>query len=110
MGIQTCDSERENALASGAVEAANPAARAQRATGPALHVVHARGIADAYAVIRVVRDNQAVLLNCSQLAGRFGGRLIDICSGGICAMDGQVHRINADLVLFAPALTRVSCA
>jgi FtsZ-interacting cell division protein YlmF len=72
-------------------------------------VIHASSIADAFEVIQVVRSNQVVLLNCSQLDTRLGTRLIDICSGGVCAIDGQVHPISAELVLFAPALTRVSC-
>jgi FtsZ-interacting cell division protein YlmF len=108
MESQTCDSQRDNGLLSGAAVGATPAGRSERAAGVALSVLHASGVADAFEVIRVVRSNQAVLLNCSQLAARMGNRLIDICSGGVCAMDGQVHRISDALVLFAPALTRVT--
>lgn len=110
MGSQTCDSHHASGLLSSAAVDAIPAGRSERAAGPALSVLHARGVDDAFEVIKVVRSNQAVLLNCSQLATRMGRRLIDICSGGVCAMDGQVHRISDELVLFAPALTRVTSA
>lgn len=110
MGSQTCDSEQARLRLSSSASAGSCTAQALAGYGPAMSVVHASGISDAFAVIRVVRANQAVLLNCSQLTDRLGNRLIDICSGGVCAMDGQVHRISPELVLFAPALTRVACA
>ena len=110
MGSQTCDSQQERLPLGSTAAAASCGAQPLAGHGPGLSVVHACGITDAFEVIRVVRANQAVLLNCSQLTSRLGSRLIDICSGGVCAMDGQVHRISSDLVLFAPALTRVACA
>ena len=110
MGSQTCDPDHERVRLSGASAAGSRAAEPIQAAGPALSVVYARDIADAFEVIRVVRTNQTVLVNCSQLASGVGSRLIDICSGGVCAMDGQVHHISADLVLFAPALTRLECS
>ncbi len=109
MGSQTCDSQRDNGRLSSAVEA-DPAGRSEGTAGPTLRLIVASSIADAFEVIRVVRCNQVVLLNCGQLDTGLGTRLIDICSGGVCAMDGQIHCISTDLVLFAPALTRVTCA
>ena len=109
MGTQTWDTQQDKSLqAIGPLGA--PVGRSQQGSGPCLSVVHARDVDDAFAVIRVVRGNEAVLLNCSQLPPRLGVRLIDICSGGVCAMDGQVHRISPDLVLFTPGLTRVHSA
>ena len=110
MGSQTCNSAPDRLRLSSTAIAGSCGEQPFAANGPILSVVHARGIPDAFAVIRVVRANQSVLVNCSQLTSSLGRRLIDICSGGVCAMDGQVHRISADLVLFAPALTRVTCA
>ncbi|MFM1811408.1 MAG: Cell division protein SepF [Cyanobacteriota bacterium] len=110
MGTQICDSQRDNGLLSTAMGGGDAAGRTPWTGGPALRVVHASGIADAFAVIRDVRCNQAVLLNCGQLDIRLGRRLNDICSGGVSAMDGQVHRISAELVLFAPAMAKVTCA
>lgn len=109
MEIQTCDSQRDIGHLHRAPVQAIPAGP-EGPTAQGLKIVNASGIADAFAVVRDVRGNQAVLLNCSQLNTRLATRLIDICSGGVCAMDGRVHRISAELVLFAPALTRVNCA
>lgn len=75
--------------------------------GPALSVLHASTIADAFELISIVRTNQSVLLNCSRLERSMGQRLVDICSGGVTALDGRMHRISAEVVLFAPALTRL---
>jgi hypothetical protein len=110
MGRPTCDSQQSRLSLSSTASVGSCTAQPLAGYGPAMSVVHACGISDAFAVIKIVRANQAVLLNCSQLTGQLSSRLIDICSGGVCAMDGQVHRISAELVLFAPALTRVACA
>ena len=110
MATQTCDSRRDNGLLSRGAVDDHAAGGTPWTTGPVLRVIHARSIDDAFELIRVVRGNQAVLLNHSLLDTGLGSRLIDICSGGVCAMDGQVHRIGAELVLFAPALTRVSAS
>ena len=34
-------------------------------------------------------------------------RLIDFACGGIAAIDGQVHRINAETFLFSPGHARI---
>ena len=77
---------------------------------PGLSVVHAQSISDAFEVLRMVRSNQATVLNCSGVTDALGQRLVDICSGGVRAMDGQISHISATVVLFAPALARIEAA
>jgi len=106
----SCPSTRDGVVASRNEHQAKGCASVWPADAPALNVVRAHGIDDAFAVISAVRTNQSVLLNCSAVEERCAERLITICTGGICALGGLVHRISADVVLFAPALTRLQCS
>ncbi len=70
-------------------------------------VLWARGLDDAGTVISAVRRNGVVVLNCGNLSARAGQRLIDMVSGGLLAIDGQVRRIGDDVLLCCPAITSV---
>lgn len=109
MPSHSCPSDRDAVLAGGKGRQEHERGSIGPSGGPTLQVMYADGIDDAFAVIRAVRTNQSVLLNCSALEEGCGERLITICTGGICALDGLVRRISADVVLFAPALTRLQC-
>ena len=110
MPSHSCPTDRDAALASGKGRQEDRRGGMGPFGGPALQVMYAGGIDDAFAVISAVRTNQSVLLNCSGLEERCGERLITICTGGIYALDGLVRRISTDVVLFAPALTRLQCS
>jgi|GEM_PF-4927121 len=72
------------------------------ATG-GLVLVQARGLDDADVAITAVRHNGTVVLQCEHLEPRLAQRLIDMVSGGVCAMDGKIHHISSQAVLFLPA-------
>jgi FtsZ-interacting cell division protein YlmF len=71
-----------------------------------LVLVQARGLDDAEVAITAVRHNSTVVLRCEHL----GPRLIDMVSGGVCAMDGRTHHISPQVVLFLPAAASLDCA
>lgn len=70
----------------------------------AVMVVQARGLADAEVAISSVRQNNNVVLQCGGLEPPLAQRIIDMVSGGICAIDGQIRVISPDVVLCLPAL------
>ncbi|MEB3234353.1 MAG: cell division protein SepF [Cyanobacteriota bacterium] len=72
--------------------------------GQTLALVRAADVNDATTAIALVRRNQTVLLNCSEVSPPQAQRLFDIVSGGVCAVDGQVRRLSAVLLLACPAL------
>jgi len=110
MPSHSCPSTRDGVLASGNGRQDKGGASAWPAGAAALNVVVAYRIDHAFAVINAVRTNQSVLLNCGAVEEGCAERLITICTGGICALGGLVHRISGDVVLFAPALTRLECS
>jgi FtsZ-interacting cell division protein YlmF len=67
------------------------------ARGQQLLVFRPQQLVDAQVLIRAVKGNQAVVLDASSA---------DAC-GGMEAIDGQVHRIDAETFLFSPAQGRV---
>lgn len=75
-----------------------------------LVLVQARGLDDAEVAITAVRHNSTVVLRCEHLGPRLAQRLIDMVSGGVCAMDGRTHHISPQVVLFLPAATSLDCA
>jgi Uncharacterized protein conserved in bacteria len=77
------------------------------ASGARLLVFHPRQLEDAQALIRAVKANQTVVLNASSAEAGEAQRLIDFACGGIEAIDGQAHRIDAETFLFTPARGRV---
>lgn len=79
--------------------------RATGAEGHRLTVLQAVDHRDATKAIAMVRRNQVVLINCSALERQQAQRLIDIVSGGVLAMDGQVRQLSPQVVLACSALT-----
>jgi cell division inhibitor SepF len=75
--------------------------------GQRLLVFHPRHLGDAEALIQAVRGNQSVVLDASSAEGAEAQRLIDFACGGMEAIAGQVHRIDAETFLFTPARARV---
>lgn len=73
--------------------------------GQMLTVLKPHDHRDATTAIAMVRSNQVVLINCSALDERQAQRLIDMVSGGVLAMDGQVRQISPQVVLACSALT-----
>jgi FtsZ-interacting cell division protein YlmF len=72
-----------------------------------LLVIAPRRLEEAQRIIEAVRANQTVVLQTAQADDGVAQRLIDFACGGMVALDGQVHRIDAGTFLFAPALVRV---
>jgi FtsZ-interacting cell division protein YlmF len=86
-----------------------PAQRTRPAAGgPELVVLAARGMDDGRTLIRAVRRGASVLLDTRGLDQPRGQRLVDFCSGGVMAMDGQALRAGENAFLFAPALARIT--
>jgi FtsZ-interacting cell division protein YlmF len=75
--------------------------------GHQLLVFHARHLSDAEQIIRSVSQQQLVVLHTAEADDRQAQRLIDFACGGMEAIGAQVHRIDAETFLFAPALTCV---
>ena len=88
-----------------ALEAA--AEMALAAGGQRLLVITPRRLEEAQRIIEAVRENQTVVLQTANADEGVAQRLIDFACGGIAAIDGQVHRIDAETFLFAPALAKV---
>jgi FtsZ-interacting cell division protein YlmF len=88
-----------------ALEAA--AEMALAAGGQRLLVIAPHRLEEAQQVIEAVRANQTVVLQAGNAEEGVAQRLIDFACGGMAAIDGQVHRIDAETFLFAPALARV---
>ena len=70
-------------------------------------VIAPRHLPEAQRIIAAVRENQTVVLHTAQAADGEAQRLIDFACGGIAAISGQVHRIDSETFLFAPALAKV---
>jgi FtsZ-interacting cell division protein YlmF len=62
---------------------------------------------DGQTLIQAVKRNQTVVLNASSADDGQAQRLIDFACGGMEAIDGQAHRIDAETFLFTPAQARV---
>ena len=82
-------------------------AAAMAAGAPQVLVIAPRRLEEAQQIIEAVRANQAVVLQTAQAEDGVAQRLIDFACGGIAAIDGQVHRINAETFLFSPAQASV---
>lgn len=76
-------------------------------SGQSLLVVSPRVLNDAPTVIDAVRSNRVVVVNSGWLEDAPGQRLIDFICGGLAAIGGQVHRIDEEVFLFAPASARI---
>ena len=77
------------------------------AGGQELLVFHPRTLGDAEQIIHSVRANRAVVLHTAEACDGEAQRLIDFACGGMEAIGAQVHRIDAETFLFAPAQVRV---
>jgi cell division inhibitor SepF len=77
------------------------------AGGTQLLVLHPRQLDDAQTLIQAVKCNQVVVLAASSAEVEQAQRLIDFACGGMEAIDGQVHRIDAETFLFSPRQARV---
>jgi FtsZ-interacting cell division protein YlmF len=80
---------------------------ATSSSGAQLLVFHTRQLEDSQTPIRAVKANQTVVLNASATDAGEAQRLIDFACGGMEAIDGQTHRIDAETFLFTPASGRV---
>ena len=80
---------------------------ASAAVGQRLLVIAPHQLQEAQRIIQAVRENQTVVLHTAEAADGVAQRLIDFACGGIAAIDGQVHRIDAETFLFTPALGKV---
>ncbi|MBM5801386.1 MAG: cell division protein SepF [Cyanobacteria bacterium K_DeepCast_35m_m2_023] len=74
-----------------------------------LVVLHAHSLNAAQEAIQNVRDNSTVVLNCDGLSQPLAQRLLDVVRGGLCALDGRLTPIGADVVLLQPAISRSVC-
>jgi cell division inhibitor SepF len=77
------------------------------AGGQQVLVIAPRQLEEAQQIIEAVHENQTVVLQTSAAEDGVAQRLIDFTCGGIAAIDGQVHRIDAETFLFSPALARI---
>ena len=87
--------------------AALETAAAMAAGAPQVLVIAPRHLEEAQRIVEAVRANQTVVLQTAQAEEGVAQRLIDFACGGIAAIDGQVHRINAETFLFSPAQATV---
>ena len=87
--------------------AALEAAAAMAAGAPQVLVIAPRRLEEAQQIIEAVRANQTVVLQTAHAEDGVAQRLIDVACGGMAAIDGQVHRINAETFLFSPAQASV---
>ena len=87
--------------------AALETAAALAAGSPQLLVMAPRRLEEAQQIIEAVRENQTVVLQTANAEEGVAQRLIDFACGGIAAIDGQVHRINAETFLFSPGHARI---
>jgi cell division inhibitor SepF len=78
-----------------------------RTPGSQLLVLRPHQLEDAQTLIQAVKRNQTVVLNASSADAGQAQRLIDFACGGMEAIDGQAHRIDAETFLFTPARARV---
>ena len=79
----------------------------RRAAGHAqLVVLQAQSLNAAQEAIQNVRDNATVLLNCEGLSRPLSQRILDVVSGGLCAIDGRLTPVGTDVVLLEPAICR----
>ncbi len=65
-------------------------------------VLRPRVLADAEQIIQSMREHRAVVLSTAEVCDGEAQRLIDYACGGMEAIGGQVHRIDAETFLFAP--------
>jgi FtsZ-interacting cell division protein YlmF len=72
------------------------------AGGQELLVFRPRELRDAEQILLSVRKNHAVVLHTAEAGDGEAQRLIDFACGGMEAIGGQVHRIDAETFLFAP--------
>ena len=87
--------------------AALEAAAEMAAGGQRVLVLAPRRLEEAQQIIEAVRENQTVVLQTANAEEGVAQRLIDFACGGIAAIDGQVHRINAETFLFSPGHARI---
>ena len=88
-----------------AMEAA--AEMAMAAGGQRVLVMAPRHLKEAQQIIEAVHENQTVLVQAGDAEDGVAQQLIDFACGGMAAIDGQVHRINAETFLFSPGQARV---
>ena len=82
--------------------------RMRSAAGAAeLVVLHAHSLSAAEEAIRMVRGNGTVVLNFATMSPSLSQRLLDVVRGGLCAIDGVVEPIGADVLLLSPAWRRL---
>ena len=75
------------------------------APGPRMTLLRALDLQDATTAIALVRSNQVVLINCSAMQEPLAQRFIDMVSGGIVAMDGQIRQLSPQVMLACSGLT-----
>jgi cell division inhibitor SepF len=90
-----------------ALIAALETAAVMAAGSPQVQVMAPRRLEEAQQIIEAVRDNQTVVLQTANADEGVAQRLIDFACGGMAAIDGQVHRINAETFLFSPGHARI---
>ena len=93
-----------------AATAVHPLRQRSPGIAGAVVLVQARGLADAEVAISSVRQNNSVVLQCGGLEPPLAQRIIDMVSGGVCAIDGQIRHISPDVVLCLPALANLEQA
>lgn len=79
------------------------------AGGHDLLIFRPQQLREAEQLIACVKANRAVVLSTADTADSQAQRLIDFACGGMEAIGGQVHRIDAETFLFAPAQVCVQC-
>jgi FtsZ-interacting cell division protein YlmF len=72
-----------------------------------LVVMQARTLAAAAEAIHIVRGRGTVVLNCGAMPAELARRLLDVVQGGLCAIDGALEPIGADVVLLRPAQSQI---
>ena len=62
---------------------------------------------DVQKVADILRQGQAELIDLSGLDAQDSGRILDFLSGAIYALNGSIHRINADQFILMPAGSKI---
>lgn len=62
---------------------------------------------DVQKVADILRQGQAELIDLAGLDAQDSGRILDFLSGAIYALNGSIHRINADQFILMPAGSKI---
>lgn len=70
-------------------------------------VLHPKGYDDIENAISILRDNKSVIVYLETVKSADAQRIIDLLSGAVFALEGQVYQINPDIVMLLPGGVKI---